>query len=207
DVRQREEMDTTVREFYSEVGRLDVGWVNSGISLDSSYTCWDWQNFEALIDTNLKGAIYTTQACLQFMVPNGAGTIVGIGSSAAMRGLPSRGIYCLTKVSLEYYFQSLMAELPNIQFTLVHPGFVDTPINQNNPNRFWLLTPEKAAQIMVRAVAKRRRMLVYPFKMNLLFRFVRSLPLPIFTWMAHRTMNLSRPQASPQVGVPSATTK
>jgi short-subunit dehydrogenase len=199
DVRHREEVLRAVADFHQESGRLDVAWVNSGISKDSSHENWTWQTFEDMIDTNLKGAIYTTQACLQVMVPQKSGTIVGIGSAASMRGLPSRGVYSLTKVGLEYFFQSKAAELPDIQFTMIHPGFVDTPINQGNPNRFFLLTAEKAAQIMITAVAKRRRRLIYPLRMHLLFRLIRALPLPIYLWLAHKTMTLSRPAQRPQM--------
>lgn len=193
DVRDREQVRSAVNEFHRTIGKIDVAWINSGISVDSSYENWDWQNFENLIDTNLKGAVYTTQACLEWMVPQGSGTIVGIGSAASMRGLPTRGVYSLTKVALDYFLQSKAVELPEIQFTVIHPGFVDTPINQGNPNRFWLLTPEKAAQIMIKAVAKRKRFFIYPFQMNLLFRIVRALPLPIYERMARKMMHLSRP--------------
>jgi short-subunit dehydrogenase len=201
DVRNREEVFSAVQDFHKEAGRLDVTWVNSGISLDSSFESWDWEGFEAIIDTNLKGAIYTTQACLQIMVPQRSGCIVGIGSAACMRGLPTRGVYSLTKIGLAYFLESMAVELPEIQFTIIHPGFVDTPINQGNPNRFWLLTPEKAAQIMIKAVAKGKRALVYPLRMSLLFRLVRALPSSLYFWFARRTMELSRPSEQQRITV------
>lgn len=193
DVRDREQVYSAVRDFHHEYGRLDVAWVNSGISRDSSYARWNWEDVESMIQTNLLGAFYTTQACLEKMVPQNSGVIAGIGSAASMRGLPSRGVYSLTKAGLDFYLESLAPELPQIQFTTIHPGFVDTPINQNNPNRFWLLTPEKAAKLMIKAVTKGKRKLIYPFKMNLLFRVVRALPLFVFEPVARKTMQLSRP--------------
>jgi short-subunit dehydrogenase len=193
DVRHHEQVVSAVRDFHQHAGRIDVAWINSGISLDSSFEKWNWEGFENLIDTNLKGAIYTIQACLEVMVPQKSGAIVGIGSAASMRGLPSRGVYSLTKIGLDYFLQSKAAELPEIQFTMIHPGFVDTPINAGNPNRFWLQTPEKAAQLMIKAVAKRRRLIIYPLQMNLLYRLVRALPLPLFLWLAQKTLRLSRP--------------
>ncbi len=196
DVRRRDEVLAAVEKFHDYAGRLDVVWANSGISLDSSFEKWDWEAFEAQIDTNLKGAIYTIQAGLERMVPRGSGAVVAIGSAAAMRGLPYRGVYSLTKVALDFFMQSKAAELPQIQFTTIHPGFVDTPINQNNPNRFWLLTPERAAQIMIKAVAKRKPQLIYPFRMNLLFHAIRALPHPLYLWLAKKLARLSRPSAA-----------
>ena len=193
DIRDREATTQAVNEFQKEAGQIDAAWINGGISRDCSFRNWNWEDIENVIDTNLRGAIYTTQACLELMVPQNKGAIIGIGSAACMRGLPSRGVYSLTKVGLEYYLQSLAPELPQIQFTTIHPGFVDTPINQNNPNRFWILSPQKAARIMLRAVARKRRYVIFPFKMSLLFRLIRGMPLFLYYPIARRIMNVSRP--------------
>lgn len=196
DVRQRQQVYDAVQAFHAQTGRIDVVWVNSGISMDSSFENWQWEAFESMIDTNIKGAIYTAHACLEVMTKQGEGTLVGIGSAASMRGLPRRGVYSLTKVALDYYLQSVAVELPQIHVVTIHPGFVDTPINASNPRRFWLLTPEAAAQIMLKAVARHKRLLIYPFRMNLLFRFVRSLPMAVFEPLARRLMDFSRPPAA-----------
>ncbi len=186
DVRDRRAVFAAVQDFREKTGRLDVAWVNSGVGFDSSQENWDWEGFESCISTNLNGAIYTIQACLEVMIPQEFGTIAGIGSAASMRGVPMGGVYSLTKISLEYFIQSKASELPDIQFTIIHPGFVDTPINQDSPNRFWLLTPDRAAQIMIKAVAKKRKRIIYPFRMSLLYRLIHNLPISIFYWLARR---------------------
>jgi short-subunit dehydrogenase len=193
DVRNRDEVLSSVELFYNEVGLLDVAWVNSGVSFASSFAHWNWDAVETMIDTNLKGAIYTTLACLKFMVPQKSGTIVGIGSISSMRGLPARGVYSLTKIGIDYFLESLAVELPEIQFTIIHPGFVDTPINQGNPNRFWLMKPEKAVQIMIKAVAKGKRKLIYPYQMRWLYRLARIIPSSIYQWLGHKLIHLARP--------------
>ena len=193
DVRDREQVYAAVRDFVAEAGRLDVAWVNSGIGGSTAFDRWDWEHVEAMIDTNLKGAIYTTMACLEQMVSQGYGTIVGIGSASSMRGLPGRGIYSVTKIALHYYLESLMPELPQIQFTIIHPGFVDTPINQNNPNRFWLLQPPEAARLMITAVAKGKRVYIYPLKMRLLYRLVHALPMRTYLWVGRKMLRISNP--------------
>lgn len=186
DVRQREEVNSAVRNFYQQLGRLDIAWVNSGIGANTSFQKWDWEKVESVIDTNLKGAIYTIRACLEIMVPQNYGTIIGIGSAVSMRGIPTRGIYGLTKVGLAYFMESLAAEFPQIQFATIHPGFVDTEINQGQPYRIWLMTPEKAARRMIHAVAQWRKVYIYPFRMKLLYRFSRILPASIYISLAHK---------------------
>lgn len=193
DVRDRQAVTAAVQDFHREAGRLDAAWVNSGVSYDSSFAHWSWEAAETMIDTNLKGALYTAQACLEIMVPQSSGTIVGMGSAASMRGLPNRGIYSLTKIGLHYYLESLAAELPQIQFTIIHPGFVDTPINQGNPNRIWLVQPDRAAQRMIKAVARGRRTFIYPLPMRILYTFMRNLPQGLYLWLARRAVGLSEP--------------
>jgi short-subunit dehydrogenase len=193
DVQNREQVEQCVDAFVAEAGRLDVAWVNSGISGETSFQQWDWKVVEDTIDTNLKGAIYTTMVCLRHMTAQKSGAIVAISSAAAMRGLPGRTIYSMTKVGLEAFIESLATELPEIQFTTIYPGFVDTPINQNNSRRFWLMQPDEAAQLMIRAVARRKKVYIYPFRMKLLFHAVRSLPAFLYRPLARRLINLSKP--------------
>ena len=193
DVRNRDDVEAAVKEFHQHAGRIDVAWINSGVGGNTSYRKWNWDLIESMLDTNLKGAIYTTHACLEVMVPAGSGTIIGIGSASSMRGMPSRGIYSATKIGLAYYLQSLAAELRQIQFTTIHPGFVDTPLNRGNPNRFWLQTPEKAAQLMIKAVAKRKRVYIYPFRMKLLYKLIHHMPESWFMRLARKMGRMSSP--------------
>ncbi len=193
DVRNREEVYAAVRDFHRAAGRLDAAWINSGVGGDTSFRKWKWENYENLIATNLHGAIYTTMACLEVMVPQKAGTIIGIGSASSMRGLGARGVYSLTKIGLHYFLESMAVELPEIQFTIIHPGFVDTPINQGNPNRIWLMQPPQAAQLMIKAVAKRQRVVIYPLPMKILYRVAQIVPAGLYHKIARRAIKLSRP--------------
>jgi len=194
DVRQREEVLAAVRAFHQHEGRLDAAWINSGIGGDTSFARWSWDKVENMIDTNLKGAIYTTRACLEIMAPQKSGAIIGICSASSMRGIGGRGIYSLTKVGFAYFLESMAVELPQIQFTIIHPGFVDTPLNRGNPNRMWLMTPARAAQLMITAVAKRKRVYLYPWQMKFLYRLVRVLPARLYRWLAHQALELGRPK-------------
>jgi short-subunit dehydrogenase len=187
DVRDRAAVEQAVAGFVAEAGRLDVAWVNSGIGAETSRQRWDWDLVESMIDTNLKGAIYTTQACLRVMAPQGRGTLVAVSSAAAMRGLPAHGIYGATKVALAYYFEALTLEYPELRFTTIYPGFVDTPLNRGNPNRIFLLPPDRAASIMLRAVAHGRREIIYPWQMKAVFRLARALPFALYRRLARRT--------------------
>lgn len=195
DVRDREAVQAAVQDFSRETGHLDVAWINAGISADTSFRRWDWQKLEDVLDTNLKGAIYATKACLDIMVPQRSGVLVGIGSAASMRGMPARSAYSLSKIALEYFFESMAAELPQLQFTVIHPGFVDTPLNKGNPIRFWLMQPDRAAKLMIRAVMKKKFVYIYPFRMRLLYGLVRAVPRRVFLALVRKAAHLARPPA------------
>jgi hypothetical protein len=194
DVRKRVEVESAVADFVKAAGGLDVAWVNSGIGGETSYRRWDWNKVENILQTNLNGALYTAHTCLQHIVPQNQGTIVAISSVSAMRGLAGRPIYSITKIGLSHYMEAMAAELPQIQFTTIYPGFVDTAINRGNPRRPWLLMPDQAAQLMIKAVAKRKREYIYPFPMKVIFHLVRALPAGIYRWVGGKMIELSRPR-------------
>jgi short-subunit dehydrogenase len=194
DVQKRSEVEEAIANFVKTAGRLDVAWVNSGIGGETSCRRWDWDFVERMIDTNLKGAIYTAHTCLRFMVPQNSGTIIAICSAAAMRGVAGRAIYSMTKIGLAYYMEAMAVELPQLQFTTIYPGFVDTPLTRNNPHRFWLMTADKAAQLMIAVVAKRKREYIYPYQMKLFFHLVRALPTRAYRWLGHKSFEISRPR-------------
>ena len=192
DVQQRADVESCVTQFCEAAGGLDCLWANSGVGEETSFRQWSWQEAEDMIDTNIKGAIYTVEAGLKQMVPKQKGTIVGLSSAAAMAGMPGTSIYCMTKAALSCYLEAVAAEHPALQVTTICPGFVDTPINQNNPKRFWLLTPELAAVMMMTAVAKRRARYIYPFKMKLVFHFVQLLPLRLLRYVMGKAVGVHR---------------
>jgi short-subunit dehydrogenase len=193
DVRNRNEIDLAIKEFHQYAGKLDAIWVNSGVSGRTSFAKWNWGNCENVLNTNLKGAIYSIIPSLEIMSEQQSGTVIGVGSATSMRGMPKHPIYSLTKIGLHYFMESLSLELPQIQFTIIHPGFVDTPLNTGRPGRIWLMQPDKAAKLMVKAVAKRKKVYIYPFRMKLLYYLVRILPAWIYQWGASKAARSVRP--------------
>lgn len=186
DVRDRRAVEVAVSDFAAAAGGLDVVWVNSGVGGETSREAWDWSLVDAIIDTNLKGAVYTTQAAVAVMAPRGGGRLVAISSAAAMRGLPGRAIYGATKIALAYYFDSLALEYPELGFTTIFPGFVDTPINTGVSRRLFMMDAPRAARIMIRAVERGQRTLIYPWQMRTLFLLARHSPFALYRRVAVR---------------------
>lgn len=186
DVRDRAQVESALQGFSAHHGHLDMVWVNSGVGSNPPLKKWDWEQAEALVDTNIKGAMYTIYTALKIMENQTQGTIVGIGSAASMRGLPGGGLYSLTKISLHYLLESLTAEAPHVKFITIHPGFVDTPINQGNPGRVFLMQPPQAARLMLEAVEKGKPVYIYPRRMAMLYHGVHALPHGFYRWLIQR---------------------
>lgn len=193
DVSNQQQVQECIYEFAEYAGQIDIVWINSGVSHDSSIDNWNWQKVESMINTNLKGAIYTAKAALDVMGGQDSGAIVGIGSAASMRGLPRRSVYSMTKIGVQYFLEGMAVDFPKLQFTTIHPGYVDTPINDKSPSRLWLIKSDKAAQLMITAVAKRKHVYIYPWQMHIFYHFVKRLPYFMYYKLAERMKHLSRP--------------
>ena len=97
DVQSVEAIDATVRRAAADLGRLDILVNNAGIrrrapALEVTEADWD-----AVLDTNLKGAFFCAQAAARAMIPNGFGRIISISSQLALVGAPHRAAYCASK--------------------------------------------------------------------------------------------------------------
>lgn len=193
DLCNQKQVESAIFDFAEEANGIDVVWINGGVSYDSSMDNWDWDKIETMIDTNIKGAIYTAKASLDIMNLQKSGTLVGIGSAASMRGLPRRSVYSMTKIGIQFFLEGMAVESPHLQFTTIHPGYVDTPINNKSPNRMFLIDPETASRLMITAVAKRKHVYVYPWKMRFFYNIVKRLPHFFYYKLAKKMKNLSRP--------------
>jgi NADP-dependent 3-hydroxy acid dehydrogenase YdfG len=108
---------------------LDVLVNNAGLALgrdlfdEASIDDWD-----TMINTNLKGLLYVTKAVLPEFIKNRKGHIINIGSTAGKEVYERGNVYCATKHAVEALSQSMRIDLVqySIKVTVVHPGAADT---------------------------------------------------------------------------------
>lgn len=88
----------------------------------------DVENGDAMIDTNVKGLLYITKACLPQMIQKNAGHIINIGSIAGHQVYPKGAVYCATKFAVNAISQGLRMDLSGtkIRVSSVDPGAVET---------------------------------------------------------------------------------
>jgi short-subunit dehydrogenase len=112
-----------------------------------------------------------------------SGTLVGIASVAAIRGLPGHGAYCSSKAAVVSYCESLRTECrgDGVRVVTLLPGFVDTPLTARNPYRMpFRLSADEFARRAQRAIDGGRSDAVIPWQMAIVARLLRALPNGVY---------------------------
>ncbi len=129
DVRHRDAVQQAVSTLPSEWAAIDILVNNAGLSrgLDKLYegNIDDW---EEMIDTNVKGLLYVTRAVVPGMVERGRGHVVNLGSTAGEITYPGGAVYCATKAAEHAMNDGLRQDVLGtpIRVTTVDPGMVET---------------------------------------------------------------------------------
>jgi short-subunit dehydrogenase len=133
--------------------------------------------------TNNTGMAATFQPFVAAMVRRGSGTLVGIASVAAIRGLPGHGAYCASKAAVVAYCESLRGELRSSGVAVVTllPGYVDTPLTRKNRYAMpFLMSPQAFAAQAFDAIAAQTSYRVIPWQMGVVAKLLRLLPNGLF---------------------------
>ncbi|MDO9378839.1 MAG: SDR family NAD(P)-dependent oxidoreductase [Nocardioidaceae bacterium] len=128
DVRQRERAREVVAGAVKEFGRLDVLVNNAGYGLIGAIEEVDEAEAREIIDTDLFGALWLSQAAASIMREQGAGDIVQISTVGAVGTMPTMGLYNAAKWALEGFSEALAAEVRGfgVRVTLAELGGIDT---------------------------------------------------------------------------------
>lgn len=128
DIRNREEVQNFCRNEICD-RTIDVLVNNAGLASGlSPLHEGDIEDWEKMIDTNVKGLLYMTREITPRMVNNGSGHIVNIGSIAGVEVYPNGNVYCATKHAVKAISEGLRKELfdKGIKVTNIAPGLVET---------------------------------------------------------------------------------
>ncbi len=129
DVRDRRAVEAAVRALPPEFSAVDVLINNAGLSrgLSKLYE-GDPDDWDEMVDTNIKGLLYVTRAILPGMVARQRGHIVNIGSVAGHYAYQNGAVYCATKAAVKSITEALKQDLLGtaVRVTSIDPGLVET---------------------------------------------------------------------------------
>ena len=129
DVQNRADFETFALQVEEKWGAPDILINNAGLALGvSAIQDGDIDQWETMIDTNVKGLLYATRNISPLMKTAKKGHIINIGSTAGKIVYPNGNVYCATKHAVDALSQSMRIDLLpfNIKVTAINPGMVNT---------------------------------------------------------------------------------
>lgn len=135
-----------VAQVVADFGRIDVLVNNAGITRDTLLIRMTEEDWDAVLDINLKGAFLVTKAVVKFMMKQRSGAIVNIASVVGIMGNPGQANYTASKAGLIAFTRTCAKELGsrNVRVNAVAPGFIRTAMTDK--------LPEAAKEAMLRLV-------------------------------------------------------
>jgi short-subunit dehydrogenase len=168
----------------AELGVPDVVIANAGISVGmDTAEREDLEVMRETFATNNVGLAATFHPFVKPMRERRSGTLVGIASVAAIRGLPGHAAYCASKAGVVAYCESLRGELrgSGVAVVTLLPGYIATPLTARNPYPMPFLMPaDRFADRAFAAIEARTSYKVIPWQMALVAKILRLLPNPLF---------------------------
>ncbi|AVX03705.1 dehydrogenase/reductase SDR family member 7C-A [Maritalea myrionectae] len=141
------------------------------------------------MEVNYFGTLNAVDKLIPMMKTRGVGHIAIIASVAGYRGLPRSIAYSPTKAALINLAEILKVELEphNIGVSIVNPGFVDTPLTQDNPFPMpGLMSADEAAEALYKGLAKRKFEISFPFGFTLVMKMLRVAPNWLYLFVMRR---------------------
>ena len=150
DVTDRESVAAFADAARNAWGRVDVIVNNAGVMPLSLMASMKVEEWERMVDVNIKGVLYGIAAVLPEMTARGSGHIVNIASIGALHVVPTAAVYCATKFAVRAISDGLRQENNRVRVTCIHPGVVESELADS-------ITDPVAAEAMsaYRAIALR----------------------------------------------------
>lgn len=157
DVTKKEEVDELIKIAQQTFGGLDIVINSAGQMLSSKITDYQVDEWDSMIDVNIKGTLYTAQAALPTMLEQSSGHLINIASIPGFEVTKSSTIYSATKAAVHTITQGLEKELAKtgVKVTSISPGMVDTAITAAyNPSDRKKLDPQDIAEAVLYALTQ-----------------------------------------------------
>lgn len=135
DVNEQDNIEAAFAQITSELGGVDILVNNSGVSKQARLTDTTPEDFDFVMDTNVKGAFFVAQAAAKDMIARKApGRIINIASVAGLRVLSQLSVYCMSKAAVVQMTKAMALEWARygINTNAICPGYIETEINRDH---------------------------------------------------------------------------
>jgi NAD(P)-dependent dehydrogenase (short-subunit alcohol dehydrogenase family) len=190
DVRDAVQMQTLVQGAFEELGRVDYMFNNAGVNVCAELRDTTLDDWNLLIDVNLRGVVHGVHAAYPIMREQGFGHIINTSSAAGLMPAAAEGAYAATKHAVVGLSLALQIEAASfgVRVSVVCPGLVDTPILDSTkyvkldaeaikeifPEK--PIPPRKAARRILKGVDRNEFYIVITATVHALWRLHRYMP-------------------------------
>ena len=132
DVSRRADLDNLIQQAIAKFGHVDVLWNNAGIMPISFFDEGHVDEWDKMIDINIKGVLYGINAVLPHMLQRGQGHILATSSVGGLKTSPGIGVYSSTKFAVKAIMETLREEVAQtIKVTTVYPGATQSELGHD----------------------------------------------------------------------------
>jgi len=179
DVSKKEDVINAYKAIKDKFEHVDIAILNAGSGHYMKASEYNSEFAEKIYGTNLLGIIYWIEQLLPDLLKRKDGIIAGVSSLADNRGYSGSSFYSSSKAAVTNYLEGLRLELYpyGVKVITIRPGFVDTPMVSKNKYKMpFLMSADKAAEIILNGIKKEKRVIQFPWQMVLLTGLIGILP-------------------------------
>lgn len=187
DVTHPEEARRLLQELYDEMDGFDLIILNAGVGSRNRH--YQWKPEAYTISVNVVGFVALANLSYQLFLKRGHGHITGVSSVAAHISDGRSTSYSASKAFMSNYLRGLDYKAHwdhnNIDITCIEPGFIDTPMVQGQRGMFWIISANKAARLIFKAIRQKKRHVYIPGRWRLIALFFHFVPDAVFRRIGH----------------------
>ena len=182
DVTKPDEAIQLFLDLAEEMNGVDLVIINAGMGNNNRDYIWEIER--QTIDVNVMGFVGIANAAFNYFGRQGHGHIAGISSVASQFSNGKATAYNASKAFVSNYLKGLrykaFQKYPNITVTDIRPGFVATPMTEQNKGMFWVIDADKAAKLILNAVSDRKKMAYIPGRWRIIAWLLHIIPDVVF---------------------------
>lgn len=182
DIRNTREAIHSLGNLIMALRGLDLIVINAGVLVQNEDLLWE--NEEEMIRVNVLGFAAMANVGVRYFEKKKEGCVVGISSVVCHRGSGRSPAYNASKAFMSNYMEGLRQKLSTTRVKVidVRPGWVDTEMVRGRKGLFGIVSPEKAADDIYKAIQKGTKIAYVPSWWGILMWFFKRLPESVYHW-------------------------
>ena len=183
DIENPREIQGQIDKIQNEIGPIQLAILNAGTYIRFGLDDFSIDAFKKQLDVNVMGTVNCLAPLMHEMKIRRQGHIVIVSSLSSYRGLPFASAYGASKAALTNMCEALKPELEkcNVKISVVHPGFVRTPLTEKNKFEMpFLVEADYASRQILKGIWQNKFEIVFPPLFGLILKFLRILPYSIY---------------------------